>query len=316
MTSQIVNESFSVVRAPLDPATGAPFESCQYALFPGITLAQSEPELVVLLYDSLLHQYPDTAMFLYKGYGADPLLNRKYQQRLLTRWRILGKPKVIIATPEDRKFFRGSLGEVPTASLYDILIERGVSGGCNRELYRLSEPADYGFEDALRELADMMGVTLYETNGVALNDAGNTSSGAIAGTSGGTPDIASLIGDAPSQTSARATAPAVKPADVSRIPFLTSSMEVRNAMKKNGFEAVHILELIFGMGRSNRHLAHVHAEGHDHAGAHNHGTPPQVRDTVMNDEERTAQAALFDDSAKKQNLQELHDTLLAFFWSE
>ena len=274
MNSQFPNESFSVVRAPLDPATGAPFESCHYALYPGISLSQSEPELVVLLYDSILHQYPDTAMLLYKGYGADPLLNRKYQQRLLTRWRSLGKPTVIIATPEDRKFFRGSLGEIPTASLYDILIERGVSGGCNRELYRLSEPADYGFEDALLQLADMMGVTLYEPSGDA-----------------------SPIGDV---------------SGVSRIPFLTSSMEVRNAMKKNGFEAVHILELIYGMGRSNRHLAHVHAEGHDH----NHDAPPQVRDTIMSEEEQAAQTALFDDSARKQNLQELHDTLLSFFWGE
>ena len=272
---QFPNESFSVVRAPIDPATGKPFESCQYALFPGIALAQSEPELVVLLYDSILHQYPDTAMFLYKGYGADPLLNRKYQQRLLTHWRNLGKPTVILATPEDRKFFRGSLAEIPTASLYDILIERSVSGGCNRELYRLSEPEEYGFADALRQLAEMMGVTLYDSSSESTSSISDVS-------------------------------------DVSRIPFLTSSMEVRNAMKKNGFEAVHILELIYGMGKSNQHLAHSHAEGHDH----NHDEPPKVRDTVMSEAELAAQDALFDEAIKKQNLCELHDTLLSFFWGE
>lgn len=274
-TNPFTSESFAVVRAPMDPATGKPFASCQYALFPGIALAQSEPELVVLLYDSILHQYPDTAMFLYKGCGADPLLNRKYQQRLLTHWRNLGKPTVILATPEDRKFFRGSLAEIPTASLYNILIERSVSGGCNRELYRLSEPEEYGFSEALRQLAEMMGVTLYDSSS----------------------DGASLINDV---------------SDASRIPFLTSSMEVRNAMKKNGFEAVHILELIYGMGKSNQHLAHTHAEGHDH----NHDEPPKVRDTVMSEEERAAQDALFDETIKKQNLCELHDTLLSFFWGE
>ena len=275
-------ESFAVVRAPLDPATGEPFASCQYALYPGIALAQSEPELVVLLYDSILHQFPDTAMFLYKGYGADPLLNRKYQQRLLSRWRALGKPTMILATPEDRKFFRGSLGEIPTVSLYDILIERSVSGGCNRELYRLSEPAEFGFEKALTELAEMMGVTLYSAS-----------------------ESASSIDDEPD-------VPRVSAAEASRIPFLTSSIEVRNAMKKNGFEAVHILELIYGMGRSNQHLAHVHAEGHDH----NHDAPPKIRDTVMSDEERAAQDGLFDETIKKQNLCDLHDTLLSFFWGE
>ena len=256
---QFGSEEFSLVRAPLDRQTGKTYESCAYALYPGMSLAQSEPELVVLLYDSLLQQKPDTAMFLYKGYGSDPLLNRKYQQRLLTRWRALGKPTVIIATPEDRKFFRGSLGEIPTVSLYDLLIEHSVSGGCNRELYRLSEPEEYGFEAALKELADMMGVVL---------------------------------------------------CDDLRAPFLTSSMDVRNAMKKNGFEAIHILELIYGMGRSNQHLAHAHSENHDHDQA------PALRDAVMNEKERAAQDALFDESSKRQNLQDLHDTLLSFFWGE
>ncbi len=269
---QFQNEAYSIVRAPIDQTTGKPYEACSFALYPGIAMSQSEPEMVVLLYDSLLHQYPDTAMLLYKGYGADPLLNRKYQQRLLARWRSLGKPTVIIATPEDRKFFRGSLGEIPTVSLYELLIKNSVSGGCNRELYRLSEPEEFGFGEELKELADTMGVTLYDS----------------------TSDNASSINDA------------------SRIPFLTSSMEVRNAMKKNGFEAVHILELIYGMGRSNQHLAHTHAEGHDH----NHDEPPKVRDTVMSEEERAAQDALFDETIKKQNLHDLHDTLLSFFWGE
>lgn len=263
---QFGSEEYSLVRAPIDRGTGLPYESCTYALYPGMSLAQSEPELVVLLYDSLLQQNPDTAMFLYKGYGADPLLNRKYQQRLLTRWRNLGKPTVIIATPEDRKFFRGSLGEIPTISLYELLLSFNVSGGCNRELYRLSEPEEYGFEEELKQLADMMGVVLYD--------------------------------------------PKEANPDASRIPFLTSSMDVRNAMKKNGFEAVHILELIYGMGRSNQHLAHIHSENHDHDQA------PQIRDTAMNEKERAALDALFDESSKKQNLQELHDTLLSFFWGE
>ena len=264
------NESFAVVRAPIDQKTGRPFEACSYALFPGITLAQSEPKLVVLLYDSLLHQHPDTAMFLYKGYGSDPLLNRKYQQRLLSQWRALGKPTVILTTPEDRKFFRGSLGEVPTGSLYDELIANSISGGCSRELFRLSEPEEYGFRDAVAELADNMGAVIYDPESSNVN-----------------------------------------PADVSRIPFLTSSIEVRNSMKKRGFDAVHILELIYGMGDSNTHLAHVHAKDHEHS-----HEAPQVRETTQSPAEFAATEALFDEQAKKKNLQDLHDALLAFFWGE
>ena len=257
-----MNETDTLIRAPLDPATGQPFDTCRYALFPGMALAQSEPELVVLLYDSILHQHEDTAMFLYRGReGSDPLLNRKWSERLLTRWRNLGKPTMIIATLEDMKFFRGILTEIPTVSLYDELLGNNISGGCSRELYRLSEPEQFGFEPQIRELAENMGAVLQES--------GDT-----------------------------------------RIPFLTSSIDVRNAMKKRGFEAVHILELVYGMGRSNQHLAHTHE------GSHDHDAPPQVRDVSMSDEEQAALDDLFSSEAQKRNLRELHDTLLAMFWNE
>ena len=279
------NEAHTLIRMPLDPSAGQPLDECRYALFPGTALAQSEPQLVVLLYDSILHQYPDTAMFLYPGRdGADPLLNRKWSERLLTRWRRLGKPTMIITTPEDMKFFRGILTEIPTVSLYDLLLKHNISGGCSRELYRLSEPAQYGFGDAVRELAENMGAVVYD--GAAPS---------------GRPGEAGM--SEPAALSAQ---------DLAKVPFLTSSIDVRNAMKKQGFDAVHILELIFGMGASNQHLAHTHEEGHDH----DHHTPPQVRDTKMSPEEEAAAADLFSHKKKQRNLQDLHDMLLSLFWNQ
>ena len=237
-------EANTLIRAPLDPATGQPFDTCRYALFPGKALAQSEPELVVLLYDSILHQHEDTAMFLYQGReGSDPLLNRKWSERLLTRWRNLGKPTMIIATPEDMKFFRGILTEIPTVSLYDELLGNNISGGCSRELYRLSEPEQFGFEPQIRELAENMGAVLYEAGG---SDSAGSSDGAGRSSDKG----------ADSQ-------PEIDPADAAKIPFLTSSIDVRNAMKKRGFEAVHILELVYGMvcyssgGAMGRPVIHI-----------------------------------------------------------
>ena len=273
-----VNEEDTLIRTPLDPSTGQPSAACSYALFPGLTLARSEPQLIVLLYDSILHQYPDTAMFLYQGRdGADPLLNRKYSERLLTRWRSLGKPTMIICTPEDMKFFRGILTEIPAVSLYNLLLDHHISGSCNHELYRLSEPEQYGFAPALKELAEGMGVTLYE------------------------PDAAG------------ADALRIDPGDVAKIPFLTSSIDVRNAMKKNGFDAVHILELIFGMGPSNAHLEHTHDGGHEH---HEHDAAPQIRETRMSPKEEEALASLFSKDAQKKNLHELRGMLLSLFWGE
>ena len=293
MTSDFLNEAAYLVRAPLDPATGQPLDKCEYALFPGLALAQSEPELVVLMYDSLLHQHPDLAIFLCKGReGADPLLNRKWSERLLTRWRNLGKPTVIVTNPEDMRFFRRILTEIPVVSIYDEMLTHNISGGCSRELYRISEPdlsgagASADFEPAVRELAENMGAVLYEAGSTGSND----------GAAGA---------DGTSQ-------PEVDPADISKIPFLTSSIDVRNAMKKNGFEAVHILELIYGMGRSNQHLAHTHDGAHDH----DHDAPPQVRETTMDASEQAALEDLFSREAQKRNLQEVHDTLLSLYWGE
>ena len=262
---------FSLVRAPLDPAAGTPFDSCGYALFPGLSLAQSEPELVVLLYDSILHQHPDTAMVLCKAReGADPLLNRKWQQKLLTSWRGLGKPTVIIASPEDMSFFQGCLGEINTVSLYDELLAHGISGGCSRELFRLAEPDDGGFGEAVRELAESMGAVICDPASGEFSEA-----------------------------------------DAARIPYLTSSIDLRNELKSQGFDAVHILELLFGMGKSNGHLAHVHAEDHEHS-----HEAPKLRDAKMTEDQRAAQDALFDNNARKQNLQELEQALLSLFWGE
>ena len=302
------DEAYMLIRKPLDPATGQPLEKCTYALFPGTALAQSEPELVILMYDSILHQYPDTAMFLCKGReGADPLLNRKWSERLLTRWRNLGKPTMIVATPEDMKFFRGILTEIPTVNIYDELLAHNVSGGCNRELYRLMEPDKYGFESAVRELADTMGAVLYDPDKAAEDG-----------------DMSAAFSDAYAEESKEsgcgayaAIPPRVDPADVSKIPFLTSSIDIRNAMKKRGFDAVHILELVYGMGRSNQHLAHSHGDAHeggDHD--HDHHAPPQVRETTLSPEEKVALEELFSPEAQKRNLQDVHDTLLAMFWNE
>jgi hypothetical protein len=263
---------FSLVRAPVSQATGKPFETCGFALFPGLSLAMSEPELVVLLYDSVLHQHPDTAMFLHKAReGSDPLLNRKWQQKLLTEWRKIGKPAIIIVSPEDMNFFRGCLGEIKTISLYDDLLAHGVSGGCSHELYRIAEPDTSDFAKAIREMAENMGAVIYD---------------------GDNSDIS--------------------PEEAERIPYLTSSIDLRNELKSKGHDAVHILELIFGMGKSNGHLVHAHADGHDH----DHSESPQVRDVVQTNEQRAAQAALFDDASKKQNLFELEKALLSLFWGE
>ena len=55
---------FTLIRKPAGSAAGKEHDVCSHAFFPGCTLAGSEPEIVIKIYDSILFQHPDTAIFL------------------------------------------------------------------------------------------------------------------------------------------------------------------------------------------------------------------------------------------------------------
>ncbi len=49
-------------------------------------------------------------------------------------------------------------------------------------------------------------------------------------------------------------------------PYITYCMDCRDSLKRQGKDAVHILELVYGMGDSNAHMEHSHDHDHGHAG--------------------------------------------------
>lgn len=51
-------------------------------------------------------------------------------------------------------------------------------------------------------------------------------------------------------------------------PYITCCMDCRDSLKNSGKDAVHILELIYGMGASNTHMIHEHDHDHDHDNDH------------------------------------------------
>ena len=53
-----------------------------------------------------------------------------------------------------------------------------------------------------------------------------------------------------------------------KLPYITCCMDCRDSLKNNGRDAVHILELIYGMGASNTHMIHEHEHEHDHGHEH------------------------------------------------
>lgn len=59
------NGEASLIRKAYNEETWEEFEKCTFAFFPGCKLTASEPELVMKIYDSILPQNPDTGIFLY-----------------------------------------------------------------------------------------------------------------------------------------------------------------------------------------------------------------------------------------------------------
>ena len=176
-----------------------------YALFTGCRLGDCEPELVVKLYDSLRFQIPDidincmccgvSALKEDDMTGADEMA-----VQIRTSWEKMGRPTFVCACPTCIKTLNEKLPEIPTVSLYKILIDLGISGGCNSDPYYLWEDDEW-----IKSLAEDMGADIHAR---------------------------------PENTSD------------AEYPYITCNINVRNMLLASGSNAVHILELIFGMGDS------------------------------------------------------------------
>lgn len=275
-----ITKENSLVRKPLDAATGKEVTKSKYAFFPGTQLSASEPEIVVKAYDSLCFQHPDTAIFIDKCDMTEKDILRK-------QWEELGSPIMVMACMKAYKQFKEELPDIPVISFYEMMVDMGISGGCNSVDYVVVDPESAKDEEktkaAVRELADGMGVKFHEAD------------------------------------------------EDDDYPFITYSITERNEIKNSGKEAVHILELIYGMGASNTHMIHEH--GHDHDGGngsneddsnHNHSIPLAEPDCDGNCAscgascglKPTPPAPLPTDEEKQQNLAELKQVLLALYWNE
>ena len=147
-------DKFTLVRSPLitdpDGSTHGEYEKCKYAFFPGCCLCAQEPEIVAKVYDAMLFQNPDTAIFMQCCDDIDEIREK---------WNALGQPKMVMCCTECEKVFEENLPEIPLVSLYDKFLKYDISGGCNSVDYCLCESAD---GEAVRTLAEDMGVTIHE----------------------------------------------------------------------------------------------------------------------------------------------------------
>lgn len=268
MSKVRLTEELALVRKPLDFATGKEVTESRFAFFPGTQLPAGEPEIVVKAYDSLHFQYPDTAMFMRNA-------DMKDRDTIVKQWKELGEPTLIVACMKAYKKFKEELPEIPVISFYEKMLDMGISGGCNSVDYIVLDPEEAEGEDktkeAVRELADGMGVKIHE-------------------------------------------------ADEDGFPYLVYSMSKRDELKNSGRDAVHVLELIYGMGASNTHMIHEHDHDHGEGGqeaaesAECDGNCSSCSAACGLKPEPPAPLPTDDD--KLQNLKEVKQMLLALYWNE
>lgn len=197
---------------------------CRYAFFPGCCLCENEPEIVVKIYDSLRFQKSDTALMI---------MHCGDIEKVSDAWNELGRPELILCCPRCGEAFSRNLPDIPVASLYDKLIEYGISGGCNS--------VDYCLHESVSPAGDAAVSSACTAGDVAVVPVG-------AGASEGA--VKQLAEDMGAELhSYEKNSP---------FPYLVNDIAVRNELKSSNCDAAHILELIFGMGASNTHLIHEH----------------------------------------------------------
>lgn len=202
--------------------------SCDFLLFPGCKFCEYEPSIVVKLYDSIRFQKPDTGILI--------RCCKDEEMDLSDIWLSAGKPAIITTCPGCLKNLRDTYPEITFVSVYEVLTELGIGGGCNSVGYNIYNPAaeyyDEKSAEAVKSLSLDMGVKLQA----------ETAAGA--------------------------------PLPDNGFPFITQSILSRNKLIEKGLNAAHILELIYGMGELNSHLVHEHHDHEEHESEEPECPPP------------------------------------------
>lgn len=291
---QQANGSASLVRKAYNEETWEEFEKCAFAFFPGCQLGASEPEITIKTYDSIRFRNPDTGAFFYCcGIPA----------------KMAGNDTLLDETLADIKSKWESLGK-PTMIMACM--------GC----YKL-------FAERLPEIPM---ISLYKfLHDMDISGGCNSVDYCIKD-----PVTITDGDDTPAIVRALAEDMGVKlheESEASDYPYLVYSIKERDALKRSGKDAVHILELIYGMGASNSHMEHEHEHEHEDEHGHedehqHHGERAQECrtgdcnsctgscDGSCEDSCTALSSALPDDEQRQRNRMQLKQAMPEFFWNE
>lgn len=218
------NGEAALIRKAYNEETWEEFEKCSFAFFPGCKLTASEPELVIKAYDSIRFQNPDTGIFLYCcGIPAKVEGDEVLLQKTMAE---IKKGWEDLGKPT---LIVGCLGCYNTikSKLPEIPMVTVFKFIKDMEISGGCNSVDYFIKaPAGSEIADETAAImreLAEDMGVKLHE----------------------------------------DSEGSNYPYLVCGIKDRDALKNDGKDAAHILELIYGFGDSNVHLEHEH--DHEHA---------------------------------------------------
>ena len=286
------NSDAALVKKPVNISSGREYEKCSYAFFPGCQLGAAEPEIVIKAYDSILFQHPDTAIFL----------------------RCCGAPAKFA---ENENAFEESLRSIQTE--WEAIGRPTLIAACTSCMEILKT-----------ELPQINMISIYEfirnsgiSGGCNSEDYRLLSSHADTGSDAADDIIKEL---------AEEMGVKLHPGHEGEYPYITDCIDCRDSLKNSGSDAVHILELIYGMGESNAHMIHEHDHGdNDGHDITDKGTAMDVNNAQETTEcdgncadctslcwehSYTASAKLPSHDERLANRTELKKTLLALFWNE
>lgn len=229
-------------------------EKSAYAFFPGCQLAASDSAYVTKTYEWLTKRRPDTAVWMTccgapaEWAGEDQMFT-EHLEKLQGEWRDLGRPEVILACPNCAKMFKQYLPEIPTVFLSEIMEQWGgdwetLAGEAPDGGYGIFDPcASRDFPElqrSVRRLADAAGISWRELpyEGEKARCCGY----------GGHINIA-----APSHREYMAKLRAGE----EDIPYMTYCVNCRESFAGQKKPAVHFLDLLFGLGDTDRPAATV-----------------------------------------------------------
>lgn len=93
--------------------------------------------------------------------------------------------------------------------------------------------------------------------------------------------------------------------DDGKLPYITCCMDERDSLKRQGRDAVHILELVYGMGESNAHMEHEHDHDHGHSAPVTPAAPAETPSPGVPEPHADPAALLPGDDERIENIRQL-----------